>query len=57
MATQGIDASDRLLKLEQRHEQLIEELDSLNVRLEQALSPFTKPADSAGVESLSGELG
>jgi hypothetical protein len=52
MATQAIDAGDRLLKLEQRHLQLLEELDSLNVRLEQALSPFSKPADEPAAESL-----
>ncbi len=30
-------------RLEQRHEQLIDELDALNERLEQALNSFVKP--------------
>lgn len=32
-------------RLEQRHEQLITELDALNERLEQALDSFIKPAE------------
>ncbi len=39
-------ASDVLQQLDQRHELLLDELDSLNQRLEQTLSSLGKPAES-----------
>lgn len=36
--------SEIIEKLEQRHERLIEELDELNDRLEQALNSFARPS-------------
>lgn len=37
--------SDIIDRLEQRHEELIEELDVLNARLEKALNSFVKPSE------------
>lgn len=43
--------NDKIDLLEQRHIQLIEELDVLNQRLEQTLSSFSKTSDKAPQES------
>ncbi len=40
-----IVTSEKIQRLEQRHVQLIDELDALNGRLEQALSRFVKVND------------
>ena len=40
-------ASDVLQQLDQRHEQVLAELDSLNQRLEQTLGSLGKPSESA----------
>lgn len=40
-----IAPDDKLQQLDSRHSQLLEELDALNVRLEETLSSFLKPAE------------
>jgi len=42
-----IACSDKIQWLEQRHVELLDELDSLNSRLEQTLTSFTKQNDEA----------
>jgi hypothetical protein len=37
--------SEIIQRLEQRHEELICELDALNARLEQALNSFARPSE------------
>lgn len=39
---EGIASSEKILQLERRHTELISELDTLNNRLEQALTGFVK---------------
>jgi len=39
--------SELIQRLEQRHDQLLEELDSLNERLEQALNSIAKPLEGS----------
>ncbi|MEM8944651.1 MAG: hypothetical protein AAGD11_05650 [Planctomycetota bacterium] len=39
-----INATDQIQQLDQRHVQLIEELDDLNRRLEETLDSFLRPS-------------
>ncbi len=46
--TSDLATSEKIQKLDQRHTQLIDELDTLNERLEQVLNSFVKAnADEA----------
>lgn len=43
-----IAPDDKLQRLESRHNELLEQLDALNLRLEETLSGLVKPADNSG---------
>lgn len=51
-----IVTSDVLHRLDQRHEELLAELDLLNERLEAALKPFAKPAATDSTAETAGNL-
>jgi len=44
-----LDRTEILRKLDQRHDQLLEEIDSLDERIDQALTLFAKPSATAEI--------